>query len=350
MTTDEKYMYRCIELAKLGASSVSPNPMVGSVIVYDDKIIGEGYHRTYGGAHAEVNAIASVKNKELLSKSTIYVNLEPCAHHGKTPPCADLLVRHKIPRVVIGSIDPFAKVAGKGIEILKKANVSVTTKVLKEECDMLNKHFFTFHVKKRPYIYLKWAQTLDGFIDVNRDNASSNRPTWISNELARSFIHKQRTEIDAVMVGTNTAEIDNPMLTVRDWHGKNPTRVIIDKSDRLSKELNIFNNQSETIVFTNALETKKTGVRYIHLDTEGELLSSLINKLYKLGIQSILIEGGATLLNNFLNEGLWDEIHLYTGNCWFENGVKAPKVKCNPSLEHYFDDTILKVFYNKITI
>ena len=246
--TDEKFMLRCHDLARLGIARTAPNPMVGCVIVLDEKIIGEGYHRKCGEAHAEVNAINSVSNHELLKKSTLYVSLEPCSHYGKTPPCTDLIISKKIPRVVIGCVDSFSEVSGRGIKKLKQAGCDVIVGVLENESRELNKRFFTFNEKKRPYIILKWAQTLDGFIDIIRTDENQIAPTWISNEHSRMLVHKWRSHEDAIMVGTNTAEKDNPSLNVRDWDGKNPLRVVLDRQLRLNEKLNLFNNKIQTII------------------------------------------------------------------------------------------------------
>ena len=231
-------MFRCIELARLGKGEVAPNPMVGAVIVCDDEIIGEGFHRQCGGPHAEVNAVNSVVNKELLKRSTMYVSLEPCAHFGKTPPCSDLIIDQEIPNVVVGSVDPFAEVAGKGIDKMRKAGVHVEVGVLEKECLELNCRFFTFHQKKRPYVVLKWAQTLDGFIDIDRSHPEFGQPTWISNELSRRAVHRQRTEESAILIGSNTAWKDNPSLTVREWFGNQPVRLVIDREKPFAPKLN----------------------------------------------------------------------------------------------------------------
>jgi diaminohydroxyphosphoribosylaminopyrimidine deaminase / 5-amino-6-(5-phosphoribosylamino)uracil reductase len=234
---EEKFMTRALELAQLGIGNVAPNPMVGCVIVHQGKIIGEGYHHEYGKAHAEVNAINSVKNHQLLPESTLYVTLEPCSHFGKTPPCADLIIREKIPNVVIGTIDPFSRVAGTGIEKLQNAGCKVEVGILKEKCQEVNRRFFTFHKKKRPYIILKWAQTEDGFIDIDRSIEHFGQPTWITNDLSRIAVHKMRSEESAILVGTNTAQKDNPSLTVRDWYGSHPLRLVIDRNLRLPSGL-----------------------------------------------------------------------------------------------------------------
>ena len=245
MKIHEKYIKRCIELAKNGLGTTYPNPLVGSVIVYNKEIIGEGWHQKAGDGHAEVNAINSVKNKSLLSKATIYVSLEPCSHFGKTPPCCDLIIANDIPNVVIGTIDPFAKVAGNGIKKLLEAEKNVTIGILEDECNELNKRFFTFHTKKRPYIILKWAESQDGFIaPLKREKQES---VWITNEFSRQLVHKWRSEEEAILVGTNTVMEDNPTLTVRDWIGTNPIRIVLDQNNRITKEFHIFDNQAKTL-------------------------------------------------------------------------------------------------------
>ena len=245
MNTHQKYINRCIQLAKNGLGTTYPNPMVGSVIVYNDEIIGEGWHQKAGESHAEVNAINSVKDKSLLSKSTIYVSLEPCSHFGKTPPCCDLIIKNNIPNVVIGTVDPFAKVAGNGIKKLLEAGKNVTIGILEDECNDLNKRFFTFHTKKRPYIILKWAESADGFIAPS--SKDKKEPVWITNEISRQLVHKWRSEEQAILVGTQTVLDDNPSLTTRDWFGKNPIRIVLDQNNKISKENHIFDSQAKTL-------------------------------------------------------------------------------------------------------
>ncbi|QIA07147.1 bifunctional diaminohydroxyphosphoribosylaminopyrimidine deaminase/5-amino-6-(5-phosphoribosylamino)uracil reductase RibD [Draconibacterium halophilum] len=326
MTTEEKYMARCIELARLGAGHVSPNPMVGCVIVYNNTIIGEGYHQKHGQAHAEVNAINSVTDAEKLKESTIYVSLEPCAHYGLTPPCSNLIIQKQIPRVVIGSIDPFAKVAGKGIEKLQNAGVEVKTGILKKECDELNRRFFTFHQKQRPYILLKWAQTTDGFIDVERSAENYGEPTWITGPRALLRVHQMRAEEDAIIVGTNTAEKDNPSLTVRLIKGKNPLRIVLDRELRLNKKLNLFDNSTETIVFNALKNHTHNKTEFIKIDFSAQLLPQMLEVLHQKNVLSLIVEGGRQLLHTFIDAGLWDEAHVYTGHMQFGSGIKAPSL------------------------
>lgn len=320
-------MKRCLELAQNGLGNTSPNPMVGAVIVCDDKIIGEGYHQKCGEAHAEVNAINSVKDKDLFKKSTIYVSLEPCSHHGKTPPCADRIITEGIPNVVISCADCFSEVAGRGIEKLKKAGCNLILEVLENESKELNRRFFTFHEKKRPYIILKWAATIDGFIDIKRDENSSIQSNWITNDNCKSLVHKWRAEEQAILIGTNTAENDNPSLNIRNWTGKNPLRVVLDRNLRLSEKLNLFNQKQETLVLTEKDKENKTNIFYEKIDFEKDITSQLMEKLYERNIQSLIVEGGKQLLETFINENLWDEARVFSGDKFFFEGTKAPFLK-----------------------
>lgn len=343
---DEIYLKRCIELAKMGIRNAAPNPMVGSVIVCEGKVIGEGYHQKCGEAHAEVNAVNSVKDKSLLKKSTIYVSLEPCAHYGKTPPCAELIVKHQIPRVVIGIQDPFAKVAGKGIQILKDGGCEVTVGVLEQECRELNRRFFTFHEQKRPYIILKWAQTLDGFIDIDREKADFGQPTWITNDLAKMVVHKWRTEEQGIMVGTKTAAKDNPHLNVREWTGNNPTRIVLDENLDLPESLNLFNGEIPTLVFTQRQAENRTNIEYISIDFKTNIISQILKELHDREIQSVIVEGGEQVLTSFINQNLWDEARVFIGNKFFYDGVKAPKLKAKLVTEDTLGDSKLFVYRN----
>jgi len=345
MNTDKKYIARCIELAKKGLGNTYTNPMVGSVIVHKGRIIGEAYHAICGEAHAEVNAVNSVKDKSILKESTIYVSLEPCSHVGKTPACSTMIIENKIPNVVVGTIDSFAKVSGKGIKMLEKAGINVKVGVLEKECRDLNKRFFTFHEKKRPYIILKWAQTKDGFIDINRNN-KLQKAEWITNELSRTLVHKWRTEEQAIMVGTATAEQDNPSLNVRNWTGKNPIRVTIDRSLKLSKNLNILDGSIRTIVFTEKQTKNKSNIDYIKIDFSKNVLSQIFQELYLLEIQSVIIEGGEKLLNSIIIENLWDEARVFIGNKTFGEGIKAPTFDLSSSEKSYIEDTELHIIKN----
>lgn len=351
MNFDKKYLLRCLELAKNGLGNVAPNPMVGCVIVFDGKIIGEGYHQEYGKAHAEVNAIHSVKDKTLLKKSTLYVNLEPCAHFGKTPPCANLIVEHHIPRVVIGCVDSFSEVSGKGIEKLKNAGIDVSVGVLEKESLELNKRFFTFHNKKRPYIILKWAETKDGFLDVNRiteivGQANNEVDNWITSPLSKQLVHKWRSEEAAIMVGTNTALNDNPQLNVREWKGKNPTRVVVDLHDRLPENLHVFDKSVPTLVFSLTKQEQENNLTFVKINDSKNLIQEVLDELYKRNIQSIIIEGGAKLLQSFIDQNLWDEARIFVGNRKFTTGLKAPSLKGNLKTEELIDVDRLKWIVN----
>jgi len=325
LTNDQPYMYRCLELAKLGAGHVAPNPMVGAVLVYEDRIIGEGWHKEYGKAHAEVNCINAVKeeNRKLIPLSTLYVSLEPCAHFGKTPPCADLIIANKIPNVVIGCRDPFEEVNGKGIEKLKAAGINVESGILEEECTLLNKRFFTFHTKKRPFVLLKWAQSNDGFIA----GENSNR-LLISNENTNRLVHKWRSEEAAIMVGTNTALHDDPSLTTRLWPGPSPVRLVIDMNLRLPGSLKVFDGSVKTIVFNTVKQEEKPNLSFIKLDKEKKFIPQLMDALYKLKIQSVLVEGGAALLQTFIESSVWDEARVIVNNeLTIGRGLPAPVLK-----------------------
>ncbi|MBV5313266.1 MAG: bifunctional diaminohydroxyphosphoribosylaminopyrimidine deaminase/5-amino-6-(5-phosphoribosylamino)uracil reductase RibD [Prolixibacteraceae bacterium] len=344
MSTSEIFMQRCLDLALLGMGEVAPNPMVGCVIVHDGIIIGEGYHEKFGQAHAEVNAIRSVQNQELLKESTLYVSLEPCAHFGKTPPCSDLIIENRIPNVVIGTVDPFAKVAGKGIERMQNSGIKVDVGVLETECRELNRRFFTFHEKQRPYILLKWAQTLDGFIDTDRTEYL--HPTWITNAFAKRLVHKQRSEESGILIGTDTAKFDNPALTVREWVGNQPIRMVIDRTGRLDLDLHLFDRKAPTWVFTNQEKEGLENLKYITLDFGRNILPQLLAELYNQGILSVIVEGGSKLLNSFLEMNLWDEAFVYTGNQFFGKGVEAPHISGETVGFEKLDDCKLHVLRN----
>ena len=314
-------MERCIELAERGIRNVSPNPMVGSVIVYEGKIIGEGYHENYGKSHAEVNAINNVKDKSLLSKSTLYVNLEPCAHFGKTPPCSNLIIEHKISKVVIGCIDSFSEVAGKGIAKMENAGIEVIVGVLEKESRALNKRFFTFHEKERPYIILKWAESKDGFIAPKNQTA----PFWMTSSESKKLVHQWRAEEDAILVGRVTVEKDNPSLTVREVKGNSPIRIVIDKELKLSSALNLFDCSAKTIIF-NAKKTEVIDSNYFIKTDFKDLLNNILEELYKQHIQSVIVEGGTKTLQSFIDENMWDEARIFTANKTLTDGIKAPTV------------------------
>jgi diaminohydroxyphosphoribosylaminopyrimidine deaminase / 5-amino-6-(5-phosphoribosylamino)uracil reductase len=315
-------MQRCLDLAKRGAGNVAPNPMVGAVLVCADRIIGEGWHQQYGGSHAEVNCIASVQEKDtlLISQSTLYVSLEPCAHFGKTPPCADLIIQYKIPKVVIGCRDSFKDVNGKGIEKLKAARVEVEIGTLENECKELNKRFFTFYTKYRPYVVLKWAQTGDG-----KMAPGNNERLLISNEYSNRLVHQWRSEEAAILIGTNTALLDNPELTTRLWPGNSPVRLVVDMELKLPSSLKIFNQQTRTIIFNTIKQDEDRNPLYYHVTNDTSLVHQIMNALYQLKIQSVLVEGGARLLQSFIDEKIWDEARIISSDqLIINNGLNAP--------------------------
>ncbi len=325
METHEFYMQRCIQLAKNGFGNTYPNPMVGAVIVYEHKIIGEGWHKKAGEPHAEVNAINSVKDKNLLKKATIYVTLEPCSHFGKTPPCCDLILANEIPNIVIGTTDPFEKVAGTGIQKLKEAGKNVIVGILEQECNELNKRFFTFHTKKRPYIILKFAQTADGFIAPMEKNLQE--PFWISNPISRQKVHQWRAEEQAIFVGTRTVLNDNPKLNIRDWTGTPPIRIVLDRTGKISDAFAVKNNLQKTIILTenSQLQSSENTV-YEPIKFDKNLVFEVCNILYRYEIQSVIIEGGAQTLQTFITENLWDEARIFSSKTFLKEGIKAPKI------------------------
>jgi diaminohydroxyphosphoribosylaminopyrimidine deaminase/5-amino-6-(5-phosphoribosylamino)uracil reductase len=340
VNTHEIYIKRCIELAKNGLGTTYPNPLVGSVIVYNGKIIGEGWHKKSGEPHAEVNAINSVKDKSLLPKSTIYVSLEPCSHFGKTPPCCDLIIKHKIPNVVIGTVDPNEKVAGNGIKRLLGNGANVTVGILENECSELNKRFFTFHNKKRPYIILKWAESADGFIaPLHRDK---KEPVWLTNQYSRQLVHKWRSEEQAILVGTKTVLEDNPKLDVRDWKGNNPVRIIIDKIGKINDFFYIKDKKTRTIIITEQ-ENIQSVENCIYENTifESRLSEKICEVLVKHNIQSVIIEGGTTTLETFINDGLWDEARVFKSKIQLNEGVKAPNLKGNSEVLKIQNDELI---------
>ena len=326
MNLHEKYIKRCIELAKNGIGTTYPNPMVGSVVVLNDAIIGEGWHKKAGEPHAEVNAINAVADKSLLKNAIIYVSLEPCSHYGKTPPCAHLIVEMGIKNVVIGIVDSNSKVSGKGVKYLMENGCDVLVGILENECYQLNKRFFTFHAKKRPFIVLKWAETKDGFIDKLRSETDAVSPNWISNTYSQQLVHKMRAEEQAILVGTNTALNDNPSLTVRSWGGNNPIRVVIDKIAKIPLNYNLLNGDTKTIVFSEVKHNIDSygNVIFERINFKENVLQQICDVLYKYEIQSIIIEGGKQTLQSFIDADLWDEAFVFVGDVLFENGLKAP--------------------------
>ena len=333
-------MQRCLQLARMGAGAVAPNPMVGAVLVYNDVIIGEGYHRQWGGPHAEVECISSVKKEceHLIPQATLYVSLEPCAHFGKTPPCADLIVVQGIKKVVVGCRDPFSLVAGKGIEKLKAAGIEVVIGVLEKECTELNRHFFTYHTLQRPYITLKWAQSSNGCI------ANGNfKPLAISSTYTARLVHRWRSEHSAIMVGTNTALFDNPQLTTRYWPGKTPLRIVLDKTLRLPASLHLFDGQHPTLVFNCIQHSEHYNLTYYQLSREEDFMEQIAKALYHLKVDSLLVEGGTQLLQSFIDAGLWDEAKVITAEKMnVQNGISAPQLHHHQCTGHQtiFTDTI----------
>jgi diaminohydroxyphosphoribosylaminopyrimidine deaminase/5-amino-6-(5-phosphoribosylamino)uracil reductase len=346
MNNDEKYMRHCLDLAVKGIGNVAPNPMVGCVIICDETIIGEGYHEQYGQAHAEVNAINSVEDKELLKTATLYVNLEPCSHFGKTPPCSDLIIKYKIPVVVIGNVDTNPLVAGKGIKKLEEAGIEVRSGILEDECKKLNKRFFTFHEKKRPYIILKWAQSADGFIDIKRDEENKGIPIQISNSDSKKLLHLWRSQEQAIMVGTNTALLDNPRLTARGVEGKNPLRITIDKWLRIPKYYNLFDQTTPTIIFTAMDTESKINLEYVKIDFEKAIIPQILNELYNRKIQSLIVEGGERILNNFIDLDLWDSARVFIAEKKLLKGVNAPVLNAQPVVRENISGDKLLFYLN----
>jgi len=335
---DEAYMHRCLQLAKLGAGNVAPNPMVGAVLVYNDKIIAEGYHKEFGQSHAEVNCINNVpvENRESIEQSTLYVSLEPCSHFGKTPPCCDLIIKNKIKRVVIGCQDANKEVDGEGIKKLQDAGIETILGVLEKESKELNKRFFTFHQKQRPYIILKWAESADGKI------GKGNERILISNDYTNRLVHKWRSEEAAILIGTNTALIDDPSLTTRSWKGNNPIRLVIDMDLKLPHHLKVFNKETKTIIFNKLKNEEDDNLTYYKVD-EINMLQQISEALYEFDINSIIVEGGAKLLQSFIDAGLWDEVRIIKSDSSITGkGIAAPVLSTAKLInqEKYFTDTI----------
>jgi diaminohydroxyphosphoribosylaminopyrimidine deaminase/5-amino-6-(5-phosphoribosylamino)uracil reductase len=340
LNTHEQFMQRCLDLAARGLGQVAPNPMVGCVITVDDVVIGEGFHQKYGEAHAEVNAINSVADQSLLSKATLYVSLEPCSHHGKTPPCADLIIAKKIPHVVIGSNDPNPLVAGNGIKKLKDAGVEVITGVLKTEADFLNRRFITFHTEKRPYLILKWGQSSDGFMALNEP-----RQFWFTNSEAKKLMHKWRTEENGILVGRNTVAVDNCELTARLWQGTNPVRMVIDRHLALDNHFKIFNAEAQTLVFNEKENAVIGNVHRIKIDFAAPVIPQILSELYRRQIQSVTVEGGPATLHEFISTGNWDEARVFTSAHILKEGKAAPKLNSSPAEEITIADNVLKIYY-----
>ena len=338
---DNLFMLRALELARLGQGTVSPNPLVGCVVVHEGRVIGEGWHQQYGEAHAEVNAIAAVQDPGLLRESTVYVNLEPCSHHGKTPPCADLLIERAVKKVVVANLDPNPLVNGRGIQKLQNAGIEVVIGMEEAKGRALNKRFFTAQEKKRPYIIFKWAQTSDGF--MARENYDSK---WISGEDSRKLVHKWRTEEDAVLVGTSTAKYDDPQLNVRDWAGRDPVRVVIDKELSLKNSLKLFDGSQSTICYNTLKDEGQENLIFKKI-SEKNVLTEMLADLYDQGLHSVIVEGGASTIYSFIRAGLWDEARVFVAPKKFEKGVRAPVIEGSPVGEEIIKEDKLLLYIPK---
>lgn len=330
MELNPVFMQRCLQLARKGEGYTRPNPMVGAVVVYRDRIIGEGYHRQFAGAHAEVNAIMAVKEKSLLANSTLYVSLEPCSHHGKTPPCTELIIESKIPHVVVAVKDPNPAVSGRGIAMLREQGIGVTQGVLETEARELNRMFFVNQQYHRPYVILKWAQSKDGYMDHTRTSLQDKMPALISNRLTHTIVHNIRTQVQGILVGTNTALLDNPQLTVRKWHGQNPVRIVIDRENKIPISAALFDGKVLTIVFNAAPRTENLlheRVKQIGIDFRGDTNQQILQSLYLEGIYSLMVEGGARLLSSFIEKNMWDEAYVEKSATMLHSGTKAPEIQ-----------------------
>ncbi len=344
---DMEFMDRCLELAHKGLGNTAPNPMVGCVLVAGGRIIGQGYHREYGRAHAEVNAIQSVKKAELLASSTLYVNLEPCSHHGKTPPCSELILDKGIPRVVVGTRDPNKAVSGKGISRIADHGVEVSVGIREKECLELNHRFFTYHGNNRPYIILKWAETKDGFIDRERTPGSSGNINWITGIMERQLVHKWRSEEQAILVGTRTALTDDPELTVRDWSGRQPLRLVIDRKGILHGSLKLLDGKTPTVIFSERALKTAENIRWVKLPGDTDMVDGILDFLYSNEIQSLIVEGGRATLEGFIKRNLWDEARVFTGDQLFGSGIRAPRLETDASEKHQIAGSMLSIFRNQ---
>lgn len=333
---DEILMERCIQLAHMGLGETYPNPMVGCVLIHEEKIISEGWHHKAGMPHAEVNAIQQITDKEILKNSTLYVSLEPCAHFGKTPPCSDLIIESHIPKVVVGTVDPFSEVNGLGIQNMRNAGIDVKVGVLESECRESNKRFFTFHQKKRPYIVLKWAQTADGFMATK-----NGEQKWITNAYSKQRVHLWRTQEQSILVGTETAKFDNPKLNARLWTGNQPVRIVLDRELKLNSDLYLFDQSQNTLVFTEKVKESKKNLSFIKIDFAENVEEQILLELYQKGIQSLIIEGGKRTLDSFIEKDLWDEARIFESKESWGEGVESPKVNGKLiSSEKLADDTL----------
>lgn len=343
--SDTLYMSRCLQLAEMAGGNAAPNPMVGSVVVHNGKIIGEGYHQRCGEAHAEVNAINAVADQSLLPDATLYVNLEPCAHHGRTPPCANLIVQHRIRRVVIGCVDTFSKVSGRGIARMREAGIEVTVGCMEAESRFLNRRFFTFHAMERPYIILKWAQTQDGFVDILHEGDVRMHGVWITNQASKQLVHKWRSEESAIMAGTGTLLADNPQLTVREWAGSHPVRIVPDRRLRLPDGLSVYDGSAPTIRYSTM--PSACSDRYESALLPGtDFIREILADMHRRQLTSLFVEGGPTLLNYMIEQGLWDEARVFLGDKWFGNGLAAPYFPYKPAFKSKINEVELLSFFN----
>jgi len=343
---DIKFMQRCLDLASKSEGRTYPNPLVGSVIVHNGRIIGEGYHLKAWEPHAEVVAINSVNEKDLFSSSTLYVNLEPCSHYGKTPPCSDMIISRSIKKVVVGTMDTSEKVSGKGIAKLKESGCEVITGVLEDKCRWINRRFFTFHEKKRPYIILKWAQSADGFLDAERSKDHIRKPLWITGNSERVLVHRWRASEQSILAGAGTVRIDNPKLNVRDWTGKDPVRLILSSTGNLDDSSALFKADGRNIVFTHNADAKFRKTIMVMLDKGADSASQITGYLYREGLQSVLIEGGAKVLDHFISSGIWDEARIFRGRDYFKKGVMAPSVRGRSFSHDLFSRSSMEVILN----
>ena len=340
----EHYIKRCLEISKLGIGTTRPNPSVGAVLVVDDRIIGEGFTSPYGGNHAEVNAISAVKDQTLLAIATMYVTLEPCSHFGKTPPCADLIIKSEIKKVVIGCIDSNVLVAGKGVERLQNAGCEVIVGVLENECKAHHRRFFTFQTKKRPFIILKWAQTLDAYIAPK--NRAIQAPVWITNKASRQLVHKWRSEEQAILVGTTTVLDDNPRLDVRYWKGEDPVRIIIDKELKIPANLKVYDGSVKTIFINGKSTSVKGAIFFEKINFSKPIAIQICEVLFKHNIQSLIVEGGTKTIQTFIDENLWDEARVFSGEVHFNDGLNAPILDVIPTNEENIKGDTLKTYLN----
>ncbi|MDZ4669132.1 MAG: bifunctional diaminohydroxyphosphoribosylaminopyrimidine deaminase/5-amino-6-(5-phosphoribosylamino)uracil reductase RibD [bacterium] len=349
MFQENVWMERCLELARLGSGKVAPNPMVGAVVVAHGKIIGEGWHHQFGMAHAEVNAIENVKDKSLLKEAVLYVNLEPCFHYGKTPPCANLIIAHNIPEVVVGMRDPNPLVAGKGVELLRNAGIKVSVGVLEDKCLALNKRFICSYTKHRPYVILKWAQTLNGFLSPDATKMSKEqfeKERHITGFLVQKLVHKWRTQEDAIMVATHTVELDNPALDARAWEGRAPARVVLDQKLRLPLDLKVFNAPQKTFIVNGSKDLIKDNLHYLKVDFSSDWLAQMLAKLHHERVQSLVIEGGAKLLNTVVEQLLWDEAIVFYSPKHISTGVVAPTIGGSLGEQEEIDGVKMRQYFN----